>query len=85
MNPEAIVEAPPGPWSANTQVQLLSDNGTAVYYNDGIEAKHLVEPEFKKFRGDWVALGQVVKPAPIIKSLSVSNGNLTLLWRSLQR
>jgi Protein of unknown function (DUF3616) len=84
MNPEAIVETPPGPWSTNTLVQLLSDNGTAVYYNDDIEAKHLTDFEFKKFRGDWVTLGHVVKPAPFFKSIQVANGNLTVLWRSLK-
>lgn len=84
LNPEAIVEIPPAPWSNTTPVQLLSDNGTAVYYNDGIEAKHLTAIEFKKFRGDWVKLGQVVKPSPMIQKISISNNSLTLLWRALK-
>lgn len=84
MNPEAIVETPPGPWSSSTPIQLLSDNGTASYYNDDIEAKHLADLEFKKFRSDWVTLGQVVKPAPFFKSIQLANGTLTMVWRSLK-
>lgn len=84
MNVEAIVEVPPAPWTANTTVQVLSDNGTAIYYNDGIEAKHLDEREFKKFRSDWLRFGEVVKPAPFIRNMSLSGGNLTIYWRALK-
>jgi hypothetical protein len=84
MNPEAIVEIPPAPWTSSTLVQLLSDNGVAIYYGDNIEAKHLPYPAFKKFRDDWVPMGQVVKPAPFIKSMKIAGGNLTITWRALQ-
>src|SRR5262249_44867473 len=36
LNPEVIVQVPPGPLTSTTQVQLLSDNGTTVWYGDGI-------------------------------------------------
>ncbi|MFE7563022.1 hypothetical protein [Kitasatospora sp. NPDC057500] len=35
------------------RVQLITDNGSAVLYNDGIEAKDLANPEFKKSRTTW--------------------------------
>lgn len=84
MNPEAIVEIPPAPWALTTPIELLSDNGTTVYYGDTIEAKHLPYPAFKKFRNDWIQMGQVVKPAPFIKSIKSVSGNVTVTWRALQ-
>lgn len=33
-------------------IDLISDNGSADYYNDGTEAKDLDDNEFKKFRSD---------------------------------
>jgi hypothetical protein len=78
--PESIVALPPRPWTADTLVQVLSDNGVTVWYGDGIEAKRLDEPAFKKFRSDWVALGAVVVPQPAILSQRMTNGVLTLTW-----
>jgi hypothetical protein len=40
------------------KVQVISDNGSNVYYNDGISTKHL-QPCFKKFRSDIVDIHQV--------------------------
>lgn len=78
--PEAIVELPPAPWTPSTTVQLLSDNGTTVWYGDNVEAKRLDEPAFKKFRSDWVALGEVVIPQPAIVSQHRQGNLLTLTW-----
>lgn len=82
LNPEAIVELPPHPWTPQSQVQLLSDNGRTVYYNDGIVAKRLPETNFKKFRSDVVTLGPIVKPAPLILSTTVSNSQVLITWRA---
>jgi hypothetical protein len=41
------------------QVQVISDNGSNVYYNDGISTKYL-QPCFKKFRSDIVNIHQVL-------------------------
>ncbi len=57
--PEVLVEMPSGPLTDATQVQLLSDNGTADWYNTGQESKDLISP-LQKFRSDWVTLGPVV-------------------------
>ena len=83
MNPEGIVEVPPPPWTADTQVQLISDDGTTIYYNDGIEAKHLSYAGFKKFRSDWVALGDVVTSRPACYTFAVANNTATLSWCSV--
>lgn len=84
LNPEGIVEVPGGTWDTNTPVQLLSDGGATVYYEDDIQAKFLPIPNFKKFRSDWVALGSSVKPVPFIVEARVQNGDCTVRWRSLK-
>jgi hypothetical protein len=84
LNPEGLVELPPGPWTGDRIIQLVSDNGTKEYYGDGIEAKHLPEPNFKKCRSDFVALGDVVKPAPLILSTVLADSDVTITWRSLR-
>jgi len=84
LQPEGIAELPPAPWIPATQLQLISDNGALIPYNDGIQNKHLPIPAFKKFRSDWVSLGPPVKPAPIITSARVTDGNLVLTWRALR-
>jgi hypothetical protein len=75
------VGVPGGAWTSNTTFQLLSDNGTSVYYNDGIEAKHHPIREFKKFRADTVALGSVLPNTPIVRALQRNAaGDLTVTW-----
>ena len=85
MLPEGIVELPAGPWTTNTQVQLISDNGITVYYGDTNQAKHLEVPNFKKFRSDWVKFGPVTLPSPTIKSIRVSESGADFLitWYSV--
>lgn len=72
LNPESIVDLPLGLNSvalgATTEVQLLSDNGDDVFYNDGVIAKELPNEEFKKFRSDVVIVGL----APTAASASIS-------------
>jgi hypothetical protein len=80
---EGIVELPAGPLTEATQVQLISDNGITVYYGDGLPAKSLPYPGFKKFRSDWVALGAVVIPPPRILSVAVANGNCNICWKAI--
>jgi len=80
LNPEGIVDLPKGPWSSTNQFQLISDNGILDYYNDGIEAKHLAQRNFKKFRSDWVTLGSVVPARPILRRPLIADGILTLQW-----
>lgn len=62
---ESIVEVP-NPLTNTSQLQLLVDNGDAVYYNDGIIAKELAQNNFKKFRSDLVTLGAPVNTPPTV-------------------
>ncbi|HMP20497.1 MAG TPA: hypothetical protein PKC39_06015 [Ferruginibacter sp.] len=49
-HPEAVIADVQG--DSLLHVELISDNGTVDYYNDGNEAKALSRNEFKKFRKD---------------------------------
>ena len=62
LHPEGIVELPPLPWINDSAVQLVSDNGLTKYYGDGVSAKNLHTPAFKKCRSDWVKLGPAISP-----------------------
>jgi Protein of unknown function (DUF3616) len=62
LNPEGIVELPPGPWSGTTAFVLLSDLGTVVPYGDGIANKDLPQELLRKSRSDVVSLGN---PTPV--------------------
>ncbi|QDK77247.1 hypothetical protein EXU85_01010 [Spirosoma sp. KCTC 42546] len=53
---EAIVEVP-SDLTVTSQIQLLVDNGDAVYYNDATIAKDLPQANFKKFRSEVITLG----------------------------
>ncbi len=83
MNPEGIAGVPSGVWTPHTPIQLLSDNGTAVYYGDDVQAKHLPIREFKKFRVDTVALGGIVPNTPTLRALRLDTaGDATVTWLS---
>ncbi len=61
---ESIVDVP-SPLTASSSIQVLSDNGDTIYYNDGTIAKDLAESRFKKARSDLIALGSVAGVLPI--------------------
>ncbi len=56
---EGIAQLPTGALStwATQSVQLIVDNGDAVYYNDAVIAKELTQNNFKKFRSETVQIG----------------------------
>ncbi|MBP5973082.1 type I secretion C-terminal target domain-containing protein [Brasilonema sp. CT11] len=56
---ESIVAVPDN-LTSTSQLQLLTDNGDTVFYNNGTAAKDLAQNNFKKFRSDTVTLGDTV-------------------------
>jgi hypothetical protein len=62
----------------------LSDNGTTIYYGDGVEAKHLPVKEFKKSRTDWVTLGEVVPQTPLLRTAIKKASAFKLTWHSVK-
>lgn len=83
LNPEGIVEIPFQPWTATNRVQIVSDQGSVEFYGDGVPAKRLTVPNFRKSRTDWVELGNVTKPVPIITACEILSSTVRLKWRSL--
>jgi len=51
---EACVEIDHNGQIATNELQLISDNGSYVFYDDGIEAKDLTENNFEKYRSDII-------------------------------
>jgi len=76
LHPESIVDLPAGDFMGSNgdavQIQLLSDNGDTIFYNDGIIAKELSDDNKKKFRSDWITIGTVsLIPSSSIKKIVV--------------
>jgi hypothetical protein len=82
LNPEGIVEVPAGVWTPTNLFQIISDNGTNVFYGDGTQAKHLPVREFKKFRVDTIALGEATPSAPLIRFVAASASGVAVNWFS---
>jgi hypothetical protein len=84
LNPEGVVTLPGTPWSTESELEVITDNGTSVFYGDDIPAKNLVTRNFKKSRSDRIALGAITKPVPIIVSVAQNESLLQVTWRSLR-
>lgn len=65
MRPEVIVTMPEGALTPDTEIQILSDNGTADWYETGQQSKEFVYP-LQKFRSDVVRLGQPVETTYVL-------------------
>jgi hypothetical protein len=53
LNPEGIVEVP-ATLDQDKKMELVSDDGTVDWYNDGTQSKDLTTFEFQKFAATWV-------------------------------
>ena len=84
LNPEGIIGLPEAPWNNEAEIAVVSDNGTTVFYGDGIPAKSLTIRNFKKSRSDRIQLGAATKPTPIIVSLDRRESSVEITWRSLR-
>jgi hypothetical protein len=62
-------------------VQVISDTGRTIYYNDAVPAKLLPHPAFKKFRSDWIELGEEILDAqPTLRRFQVLPEAGELSW-----
>jgi len=57
-HPEGIV-SPPDAVVPGSQVQVIQDNGTTIFYSDGIAGKGLSTRQFAKDRSDVLTIGQL--------------------------
>jgi hypothetical protein len=70
---ESIVSVPAVP-SAGTSIQLLTDNGTTVFYGNGVAGKDVSPAALQKFRSDTVDIGTVGVPDATLLTASVPAG-----------
>jgi hypothetical protein len=81
---ESIVEVPTPLGFADqflvSTIEVLSDNGDTIYYNDGVAAKDLANNQHKKFRSDTLTL-----TVPTAAAVSVGGRVMTTSGRGLAR
>ncbi|PSK92492.1 T9SS type A sorting domain-containing protein [Taibaiella chishuiensis] len=82
LNPEGVLPVYNSGTMLQDQLQMISDNGTAVYYGDGTVAKDLTVNNFKKFRSDIVS--SPGSPLPVIfrdfRAVYQAPGKAVLHW-----
>ena len=76
---ESIVDLP-SPLLATSNIQVLVDNGDAVFYGNGVIAKDLPQNNHKKFRSETINLGTEILPLVTIKSIITGNWESTTTW-----
>ncbi|MCF0055884.1 ExeM/NucH family extracellular endonuclease [Dyadobacter sp. CY356] len=74
---ESIVDLPAN-LTSTSQIQLLVDNGDAVFYGDGTAAKDLAQNNFKKFRSEMIALGTTPLVATLIHNIQGSGNSAAI-------
>jgi Lamin Tail Domain/Secretion system C-terminal sorting domain len=74
-NPEALVQVNQGGQLALNQLQVISDDGDAVYYNDGTEAKDLTQLNFEKFSSAVVTSSDPVALPIVFESFTAQRQN----------
>lgn len=65
INAETVVEITENNMMANNKLQIISDDGSTDFYNDGTDAKDLSQNNFKKFRADLFTTTNNVLPVAI--------------------
>ncbi len=81
-SPEAIVD-PPEEVAFGSQVQVILDNGTTDFYNNGTEAKDLAERSHAKSRSDRLTLGVTRTVTTTVDENNVNPGTGTSLREAL--
>lgn len=81
-NPEGVLPVNTGGSYSENQLEIINDNGTVEYYNDGNAAKDLSNSAFKKFSSN--VLVTAGEPLPIVfqnfKAAYIGNGLASLQW-----
>jgi hypothetical protein len=74
LRPEGIAEVPAS-ISGTYQLQLISDLGSTIWYNDGTENKDLTENNYKKYMSSVISVGGSPRPLDV---LDIAENNLAL-------
>ncbi len=82
LNAEAVVEIIENGQMSNNKLEIISDNGSTEFYNDGNQAKDLSENNYKKFRSDIVSTALNVLPTKLAFFNAVKkDDNVILSWQ----
>lgn len=81
-SPEAIVD-PPAEIALGSQVQVIQDNGTTIFYNDGTEAKDLAQRAYAKSRSDVLTIGTTRTVTTAVDENNVNPGTGTSLREAI--
>jgi hypothetical protein len=85
LNAEACVEIFENGQPALNKLQIISDNGSTEFYNDGNEAKDLSQDNFKKYRSDIITAPTNVLPIQLeYFTAEKQNSNAALNWKLTQ-
>lgn len=83
LNAEGVLPVNEAGQLSLNKLQIISDNGDMVYYNDGIAAKDLAEDNFRKFSSDIVVSGSIVLPLELeYFTAAKQNTNVVLNWKT---
>lgn len=74
LNAEACVEIIENGQLVLNKLQIISDNGSTEFYNDGTQAKDLSQDNFKKYRSDIISAPTSVLPIQL-ESFTAANKN----------
>jgi hypothetical protein len=85
LNAEACLEINESSQLALNKLQIISDNGSFEFYNDGTEAKDLDYDNFKKYRSDIISTATAVLPSYLEYFTAEKQNNDALLsWKFFQ-
>ena len=81
LNAEGVMPVNESGQLSLTKLQVICDDGTTVYYADGIEAKDLTQNNYKKFNSDIIVSPLVVLPLNFeYFTASLQGKNIFLNW-----
>ncbi len=85
LNAEACVEINENSQLALNKLQIISDNGSYEFYNDGTQAKDLSEDNYKKYRSDIITAPNNVLPIELEYFVAEKqHNNVFLSWKVQQ-
>ena len=81
LNVEGVLQVNEGGVMNPTKLQVLSDDGDQVYYNDGIAAKDLTQDNYKKFNSDIILSSATVPVQFVYFNAGIQNNTVLLNWQ----
>jgi|JI6StandDraft_1071083.scaffolds.fasta_scaffold12927_3 hypothetical protein len=85
LNAEACIEINENNNLALNKLQIISDNGSFEFYNDGTQAKDLTNDTYKKYRSDIITAPSNVLPMQLdYFTVTKQNNNALLNWKVLE-